>query len=152
MKRFFFLFLAFTALMGCSVPENNNLLWPEITNQSKPWTRWWWMGNAVDQPNINLLLEQYAEAGFGGVEITPIYGAKGFEGDYIQYLSPEWMQMLNHTVKKASESGMQVDMNLGTGWPFGGPQITTEVCSNQVFSSSVPHKSRRKVPSKDCDE
>ncbi len=148
MKRFFFLFLAFTALLGCSVPENNNLLWPEITNQSKPWTRWWWMGNAVDQPNINLLLEQYAEAGFGGVEITPIYGAKGFEDDYIQYLSPEWMQMLNHTVKKASESGMQVDMNLGTGWPFGGPQITTGFAATRFFLHQYHIKAGEKLHQK----
>jgi hypothetical protein len=21
--------------------------WPAITQQTKPWTRWWWMGSAV---------------------------------------------------------------------------------------------------------
>ena len=24
--------------------------WPQITKETKPWTRWWWMGSAVDEP------------------------------------------------------------------------------------------------------
>ncbi len=100
--------------------------WPEITNLQKPWTRWWWLGNAVDKENITYNLEQMAKAGIGGVEITPIYGVKGYEEAFIDYLSPEWMDMLNHTIDEAARLGMQVDMVLGTGWPFGGPQVEPE--------------------------
>ncbi len=92
--------------------------------EHKPWTRWWWMGNAVDEKNIGRLLGQYAEAGFGGVEIAPIYGAVGYENRYIPYLSPQWMQMLHFTVQQAESHRMGVDLTLGTGWPFGGPHIT----------------------------
>src|SRR5690606_30893354 len=99
-------------------------IWPLVTKEMKPWTRWWWMGSAVDEKNIARALEQYHEVGFGGVEITPIYGAKGFENKYIPYLSSQWLQMLKFSVDRANASGMGVDMNLGTGWPFGGPQIT----------------------------
>ena len=35
------------------------LAWPAITSQTKPWTRWWWLGSAVDNPNLTRLLEQY---------------------------------------------------------------------------------------------
>src|SRR5579871_1532256 len=66
--------------------------WPKVTQLNKPWTRWWWMGSAVDKPNIDALLTQYHDADFGGVEICPIYGAYGYESRYIQYLSPKWMQ------------------------------------------------------------
>ena len=48
--------------------------WPTITQQTRPWTRWWWMGSAVDKANLTHLLTQYRDAGLGGVEITPIYG------------------------------------------------------------------------------
>ena len=97
--------------------------WPEITRENKPWTRWWWPGSAVDKPSLTRQLEQLAAAGIGGVEITPIYGAKGYEERYLDFLSPKWMEMLAHTGREAQRLGLGVDMATGTGWPFGGPWI-----------------------------
>jgi hypothetical protein len=51
--------------------------WAKPTPESRPWTRWWWLGSAVDEANLTRQLEQLAAAGFGGVEICPIFGAKG---------------------------------------------------------------------------
>ena len=62
--------------------------WPPITAQQKPWAFNWWMGSAVDKTNLTHELERYAAAGLGGIHIIPIYGAKGFEDKYINYLSP----------------------------------------------------------------
>lgn len=97
--------------------------WPEITRENKPWTRWWWPGSAVDKASLTAQLEKLAAAGIGGVEITPIYGAKGYENRYIDFLSPKWMEMLEHTGREAQRLGLGVDMATGTGWPFGGPWI-----------------------------
>src|SRR5450432_1372444 len=107
--------------------------WPALTKTTKPWTRWWWMGNAVDEKNLDKSLILYSKAGFGGMEITPIYGAIGFENRYINFLSPEWMHMLNFTIAKANSLGMGVDMNTGTGWPFGGPQVTHEDAASKLI-------------------
>jgi len=100
--------------------------WPQVKKETRPWTRWWWMGNAVDDKNTARLLGIYHQAGFGGVEVTPIYGAIGYENRYLRFLSPDWMNALNFTVAKANALGMGVDMNTGTGWPFGGPQIAPQ--------------------------
>ena len=100
--------------------------WPIITQQARPWTRWWWMGSAVDRDNIRSLLKVYADAGLGGVEIVPIYGAKEYEDKYISYLSPGWLSMLDYTVEQASLLNMGVNISIGTGWPVGGPQVRTE--------------------------
>lgn len=100
-------------------------IWPPVKKEMHPWTRWWWMGSAVDEKNIDLQLYTYYKADFGGVEIVPIYGAIGYESKYIPYLSPKWMSMLDHTVKQASSYHMGVDISVGTGWPIGGPQVTT---------------------------
>lgn len=97
--------------------------WPPITPTCSPWTRWWWLGSAVDDPNLTRLLETYKAAGLGGVEITPIYGVQGADDRCLSFLSPEWMAALDHTIREAGRIGLGVDMNLGTGWPFGGPQI-----------------------------
>ncbi|MGB3801619.1 MAG: glycosyl hydrolase [Lewinella sp.] len=98
--------------------------WPEVTAETKAWTRWWWHGSAVTKPGITSELETLAEAGFGGVELTPIFGVIGEEEQFISYLSEEWVDMLVHTLTEADRLGMQVDMATGTGWPFGGPWVT----------------------------
>lgn len=102
------------------------LAWPPITRMQKPWTYWWWMGSAVDTNNIALSLKRFQQAGLGGVHIIPIYGAKGWESNYIQYLSPRWMDMLAFTAAEAGRLDMGVDMTTGTGWCLGGPAVTDE--------------------------
>ncbi|NII83812.1 glycosyl hydrolase [Pedobacter sp. SG918] len=119
--------------------------WPVIEKQMKPWTRWWWMGNAVDEQNLNVVLKKYADAGLGGVEITPIYGVKGFEKQYLQFLSPEWMNILHYTVNKANTLGLGVDMNTGTGWPFGGPQIKPENAATKLITQQYTLKAGEKL-------
>ncbi len=91
------------------------------------------MGSAVDRENLVALLAEYGGTGIGGVEITPIYGAKGYEDRYLEFLSAGWMEMLKTTVSEADRLGMGVDMNLGTGWPFGGPQITPEYAASMLI-------------------
>jgi hypothetical protein len=107
--------------------------WPGITKENRPWTRWWWMGSAVDEKNIDRLLQEYNQAGLGGVEIAPIYGAVGHEARYLEFLSPQWLNVLDFTVKKAQSLNMGVDMTLGTGWPFGGPQVKPEFAAAKLF-------------------
>lgn len=97
--------------------------WPVITQQAKPWTRWWWMGSAVNPGDLTYLMEQYQKAGLGGVEITPIYGVKGAEEQFINFLSPKWLDMLGHTLKEGQRLGMGVDLAQASGWPFGGPWV-----------------------------
>lgn len=98
--------------------------WPKVTQEMKPGTRWWWMGSAVDKTNITYNLEEYARAGLGAVEITPIYGVKGNDSNEIEYLSPKWMEMLRHVESEGKRLGIEVDMTTGTGWPFGGPWVS----------------------------
>jgi hypothetical protein len=97
--------------------------WPELTQTAKPWTRWWWPGSAVTREGITKQLEAFAAAGIGGVEITPIYGAKGAESQYLDFLSPGWVEMLAHATSEAKRLGLGVDMATGTGWPFGAPWV-----------------------------
>ncbi len=107
--------------------------WPEITTEARPATRWWWLGSAVDTANLTYNLETYAQAGLGGVEITPIYGVQGNDAHEIPFLSPVWMQMLQHTRSECKRLGMETNMNAGTGWPFGGPMISLEHAATKAI-------------------
>lgn len=117
--------------------------WPPITAQQKPWAFNWWMGSAVDKTNLTKELERYAAAGLGGIHIIPIYGAKGFEDKYINYLSPQWMEMMGWAVSEANRLGMGVDMTTGSGWCFGGPQVTdADANANVVVKISHAEKGK----------
>ena len=100
--------------------------WPTPLPEAKPGTRWWWLGSAVDKENLQWNLSEYARVGIGAVEITPLYGVKGNDKNNIQFLSPEWMQALKDVEDISKPLGIEVDMNCGTGWPFGGPHISLE--------------------------
>ena len=109
------------------------LNWPTVTNVTKPWTRWWWEGSAVNKTDLTWNLEQYRKAGLGGVELTPIYGVYGYEKEFINFLSPQWMQMFTHTLNESKRLGLGVDLANGTGWPFGGPWVKNEDASKTIF-------------------
>jgi hypothetical protein len=111
---------------------------PPITRECKPWVYWWWLGSAVDQVNLSYQLKHLADAGYGGVHIIPIYGVKGYEDRFIKYLSPEWMEMLAHTVTRANKLGLGVDMSTGTGWPFGGPHVNLNSAAKQIQLQTYP--------------
>ncbi|GAC1654698.1 MAG: glycosyl hydrolase [Gemmatimonadaceae bacterium] len=98
--------------------------WPTLTREAKPWTRWWWMGSAVDSVGLTSSLEELSAAGFGGVEVTAIYGARGAERAYVPYLSPQWVALLSHAAVEAHRRDMGLDMPQGSGWRNGGPSVT----------------------------
>ncbi|MDQ0781136.1 glycosyl hydrolase [Chryseobacterium sp. W4I1] len=122
--------------------------WPKTTETAKPWTRWWWMGNAVDEKGLGKQLTTLNKAGFGGVEVVPIYGAKGFEKQYINYLSQEWMKMLQFTTNKAKSLNMGVDMAVGTGWPIGGPQVSEQDAATKMIVQTYTISSGEKLAEK----
>ncbi len=77
-------------------------------------------------------MQLYQQAGLGGLEITPIYGVKGTESQFLQYLSPKWVDMLKFTLAEAKRLNMGIDMATGTGWPFGGPWVTPADASKDI--------------------
>jgi hypothetical protein len=99
------------------------LAWPAIQRDARPWTRWWWMGSAVTPATISAELRELHAAGFGGVEITAIYGVRGAETLSVPYLSPQWVELLQHTTSEARRLGMAVDLPQGSGWRMGGPFV-----------------------------
>ena len=67
--------------------------WPDVKNEARAGSRWWWLGSAVDKDNLQWNLKQYADHGISSLEITPIYGVQGNQQNNIPYLSDKWMSM-----------------------------------------------------------
>jgi glycosyl hydrolase family 106( putative alpha-L-rhamnosidase) len=110
------------------------------------------MGSAVDSANLTRELKDLSRAGFGGVEVTAIYGVRGSEPAYVPYLSPRWVALLSHTIRQAHQLGMGVDMPPGSGWRTGGPfvdssdanasiQVTVDtVAAGTTWSAELSHR------------
>ena len=112
--------------------------WPTPNPEAKPGTRWWWMGSAVDRKNLEWNLAEYAKTGIGAVEITPLYGVQGNEKNELPFLSKPWMQALKDVEDIARPLGIEVDMNCGTGWPFGGPTVLLHEAACKAVFKEMP--------------
>ncbi len=130
-------FLATICLLGSATffshADEEKTDWYSETTVNRPFVRWWWQGSAVDPEGLTFNLEEFARQGMGGFEITPIYGVQGNEANDIPYLSEKWMEMLRHVTSESQRLGLQPEMNNGTGWPFGGPEVTENESAQKLI-------------------
>ena len=132
--------ILFFCLVCCGFTAVQAQSWPSALPEAKAGTRWWWLGSAVDRSNLEWNLSEYAKTGIGAVEITPLYGVQGNEKNELDFLSPAWMRALNDVQDIAKEQHIEVDMNCGTGWPFGGPLVPIEEAAcKALFIDTLIH-------------
>ena len=118
-----------------------------IRNDAKAGARWWWLGSAVTEEGLTWQMQQMASHGIGTLEITPLYGVQGNDANNIPFLTPKWMKMLDYTISEGRRLGIQIDMNLGTGWPFGSPETPLEeaACKLAVVDSLVDSRLAKSI-------
>ena len=109
--------------------------------EQRLWTRWWWLGSAISESDITAELTSLQNAGFGGVEISPIYAPDAPGVQPVDYLSQGFETRFRHAVRTARAKNMDVDCILGTGWPYGGPWIGNE---HRAMGLSVTPATQRK--------
>ena len=89
--------------------------------------RWWWFGPSVNKAELEREMKLMKEGGIGGIEVQTTYpqvlddekpGIKNFK-----FLSQEHLDAIRFTAEKAKELGLRMDLTLGSGWPYGGPQF-----------------------------
>src|SRR5262249_14264328 len=89
--------------------------------------RWWWFGPSVTKPEIEREMRLMKHGGIGGFEVQPVYPlalddpAAGIKN--LPFLSDGFIQALRFASEKARELGLRMDLTLGSGWPYGGPQV-----------------------------
>lgn len=101
-------------------------LFQDPPDRYRPFVRWWWNGDKVNQQELARELEILRQAGIGGVEINPIkFPLTRDELDVpaLTWLSPEWIDMLDFALKEARSKGLTADLIVGSGWPFGAEYL-----------------------------
>ena len=102
--------------------------------------RWWWFGTAVTKAEIQRELEVMKAGGIGGVEVEQTYPLQvdgalpGVKNNPL--LLPEHLEALRFTAEKTKELGLRMDLTLGSGWPYGGPQISRSNAVDALHASA----------------
>lgn len=110
-------------------------IFKDPADKHRPYVRWWWNGDKVEKAELSRELRLMKEAGIGGVEINPIkFPARTFDMNKpaIQWLSKEWIDILDYTLKEAASIGIVCDLIVGSGWPFGAEWLEGEERSQIV--------------------
>ena len=112
---------------------------------------WWWFGPAVTKVEVDRELDVMHRAGIASVLIYPVYPVSADNPQLgiknLRYLSPEFLEVLGHAVRKARDLGLRADVVIGTGWPFGGPQIAPELGVRRLRVEMVePTGAARSLP------
>src|SRR2546425_8181221 len=113
--------------------------------------RWWWFGPAVTKPELEREMRIMKEGGIGGFEVQPVYPLtlddpqKGIRN--FPFLSDEYIDALRFVSAKAHELGLRMDLTIGSGWPYGGPQVSVDQASGMLRSERVKIEANsRRVP------
>ena len=102
----------------------------------RPFVRWWWNGDKIQKEELARELRLLKAAGIGGVEINPIAfpgnGTDDMGLPSVEWLSDEWIDLLQFTLNEARSLNMTCDLIAGTGFPFGAEFLKDEERSQIV--------------------
>ncbi|MCX6538102.1 MAG: glycosyl hydrolase [Acidobacteria bacterium] len=104
--------------------------------------RWWWFGPTVTKDRLDREMRLMKEGGIGGFEIQPVYPvvlddpASGLVTH--PFLSDAFIDDLRFAASRARELGLRVDLTIGSGWPYGGPQIGITQAAGKLRIEHVP--------------
>jgi len=104
-----------------------------------PYVRWWWNGDKVEKKELARELQVLKDAGIGGVEINPIKFPQRTDDlgiPSLQWLSNEWIDMLDFTLTEAKKLDLTCDLIVGSGWPFGAEYLEGEEIA-QIMTVAV---------------
>jgi len=132
---------------GADSLENGFLNPPQ---EARPWVYFWWQNNLASKEGVTKDLEEIKAKGIAGVVLVSAGGPAGPMPDGPDYMSPEWRELMKHTIKEAARLGIEISLSQCGGWNSGGPWITEEMALQQVVSSELklkgPQMFRGKLP------
>jgi hypothetical protein len=91
---------------------------------------WWWLNGNVTSNSIRDDLEQMKAKGFGGAVLIDAGGADQFGNEQVPhgptFFTPEWRGLYKYTLQVANKVGMEISLNILSGWNLGGPVVTPD--------------------------
>ena len=102
---------------------------------------WWWLNSMATKESITRDLQEMKAKGYGGASLVDAgssnyqVAAKTQAGPV--FMSPEWMELYKHAVREAERIGIELSVNVQSGWNPGAPSITPEFAMKKIVWSEV---------------
>ena len=115
--------------------------WQNPPNETRLRAYWWWLNGNVTKASITRDLEQMQAKGFGGAVILDAGGASQDGNGTVPhgptFFSPEWRELYKHTLREADRLGLEISLNIQSGWNLGGPVVTKEDAAKKYVWSEL---------------
>ncbi len=102
---------------------------------------WWWLNGNVTKESITRDLEQMQAKGFGGALICDADGSSQEGNAHAPhgptFFTPEWRELYKHTLREANRLGLEMSLNIQSGWNLGGPVVTQEDAAKKYVWSEA---------------
>ena len=102
---------------------------------------WWWLNGNVTKESITRDLVQMQVQGFGGAVIIDAGGAEQWGNAQVPhgptFFSPEWRELYKHTLREAGRLGLEMSLNIQSGWNLGGPMVTADDAAKKLTWSET---------------
>lgn len=91
---------------------------------------WWWLNGNTTKETITRDLTEMKRKGYGGVLLVDANGANQNGNDSVpagpEFGSPAWTELYLHALRLADQLGLEVTLNITSGWNLGGPWVQPE--------------------------
>jgi hypothetical protein len=115
--------------------------WQNPPNEARLRAYWWWINGNVTKAAITHDLEQMKAKGFGGALICDANGASQDGNDDVPhgptFFSPEWRELYKHALREADRLGLEMSLNIQSGWNLGGPFVTPDDAGKKYIWSEL---------------
>jgi hypothetical protein len=117
---------------------------------------WWWLNGHTTKETITRDLTEMQHKGYGGVLLVDANGSNQTGNDNVpagpEFASPGWTELYLHALKTADALGLEITLNITSGWnpgplastpsstPVTTPSRSTSPTSGLTVSSAMPSR------------
>lgn len=126
-SRLLLLLLALAGATAASAGPTLETGWENPPPAARLRAYWWWLNGNVTKAAITRDLEGMQAKGFGGALICDANGAAQEGNDPVPhgptFGTPAWRELYRHTLSEAHRLGLELSLNIQSGWNLGGPMV-----------------------------
>jgi hypothetical protein len=146
-RQFFFLGAILLATVAgwptpASAGDSLDGCWSDPPLPSRLKAYWWWLNGNVTRESITHDLEEMKAKGFGGAVLIDANGANQGGNARVPhgptFFSPAWRDLYKHALREAGRLGLEISLNIQSGWNLGGPMVAPKDAVKKYVWSETP--------------
>lgn len=115
--------------------------WENPPTRARLFAYWWWLNGNVTTNSITRDLEEMKAKGFGGAVIIDAGGANQWGNDQVphgpDFFSSAWRGLYKHALREANRLGLEISLNIQSGWNLGGPMVNADDAAKKLVWSEL---------------